>query len=107
LCRVSEGHPLEGPIQAILGLGLRRSEMIRLEWSDINFESGIVRVRGTKTSTAFREVPLPKKLERYLQTHSQTEWVSNVFCNTNSQPWNKDSLNSSLRRFRSRKKNTF
>jgi integrase len=107
LCRVIEGHPLEGPVQSVLGLGLRRNEMIRLEWSDINFEAGIVRVRGTKTSTAFREVPLPKKLAKYLRTHGQKENVSNVLCNTNGQAWNKDSLNSSLRRFRARKQVSF
>lgn len=107
LLKAIKGHSLEWPVQAILGLGLRRSEMIRLEWSDINFNVAIVRVRGTKTSTALREVPLPKKLAKYLQTHAQTEGVSNVFCNTNDQPWNKDSLNSSLRRFRASKQVPF
>lgn len=107
LCKLAEGHTLEGPIQAILGLGLRRSEMIRLEWSDINFDVAIVRVRGTKTSNAFREVPLPKKLAKYLRTHGKTDTVSNVLCNTNGQPWNKDSLNSSIRRFRASKQVPF
>lgn len=100
LLKAIKGHSLEGPVKAILGLGLRRSEMIRLEWSDINYDVAIVRVRGTKTSNALREVPLPKKLAKYLRTHGQTESVSNVLCNTNGQPWNKDSLNSSIRRFR-------
>jgi len=107
LCKVGKDHSLEGPIQAILGLGLRRSEMIRLKWSDINFKASIVRVRGTKTSNAFREVPLPKKLAKYLRTCDQSDGVSNVLCNTNGQPWNKDSLNSSIRRFRARQKLPF
>jgi len=102
-----KGHSLEGPVRTILGLGLRRSEMIRLEWSDINFDDSIVRVRGTKTSNALREVPLPKKLAKYLRTCDQTDGVSNVLCNTNGQPWNKDSLNSSIRRFRATKKLPF
>ena len=56
-----KGHPLEGPVRTVLGLGLRRAEMTGLEWRDINFDKRIVRVRGTKTKNALREVPLPTK----------------------------------------------
>jgi len=94
------GHPLEGPVCAILWLGLRRAEMFNLEWRDVNYESEMVRVRGTKTPNAFREVCLPPKLAKYLRSLKQSEVFPNVLLNTAGEPWNKDSLNSSIRRFR-------
>lgn len=101
LAKAIKGSALEGPVRTILGLGLRRSEMANLEWADINFDAGIVRVRGTKTVNAYREVPLPKTLERSFNGLESSESVPNVLLNTDGLPWNKDSLNSSLRRFRS------
>ena len=100
LLKATERHPLEGPVKTLLWLGLRRSEMMRLEWRDVNFELGIVRVRGTKTANAFREVRLPPKLASFFESLPQPDEHPNVLLNTNGEPWNKDSLNSSLRRFR-------
>lgn len=100
LLKAVKGHVLEGTVRTILGLGLRRSEMVRLEWRDINFNVDIVRVRGTKTDNALREVPLPKDLAKYFKKLHRSEEIPNVLCNTDGRPWNKDSLNSSLRRFR-------
>ena len=54
LLKAVKGHCLEGPVRTILGLGLRRGEMINIEWSDVNFGAKSVRVRGTKTANAFR-----------------------------------------------------
>jgi len=100
LLKAIKGRPLEGPVRVILGLGLRRSEMINLEWRDVNFDVDIIRVRGTKTSNALREVPLPKDLAKYFNSLEQSEDVPNVLRNTDGNAWNKYSLNSSLRRFR-------
>lgn len=99
LVKAVKDTALEGPIRTILGLGLRRSEMANLEWADINFDAGIVRVRGTKTLNAYREVPLPKTLKQYFSKLESSEVTSNVLVNTDGLPWNKDSLNSALRRF--------
>jgi len=95
-----KGHPLEGPVRTVLGLGLRRTEMTGLEWRDINFDKGIVRVRGTKTKNALREVPLPTKLARYFKGLKRSE-SPHVLLNTKGRPWCKDSLNCSIRRYRS------
>lgn len=103
LREVVKGCLLEGPVQTILGLGLRRSEMINLEWSDINFDAGIVRVRGTKTDRALREIPLPRMLASYFKTLKRLEQVQNVLLNDRQRPWNRNSLNSALRRFRAAK----
>ena len=99
LLKALRGHSLEGPVRTILGLGLRRSEMANLEWQDINLDVGIVRVRGTKTIGSYREVPLPKTLERFFLKLEKSEAVPNILHNTDGLPWNKASLNSSLRRF--------
>lgn len=100
LCKAVKGHPLEGPVRTILGLGLRRGEMANLEWRDINFDAGIVRACGTKTDRAFREVPLPKMLANYFHALDRSESMLHVLHNSDGEPWNKNSLSSSLRRFR-------
>ena len=78
LLKAAKGRALEGPVRVILGLGLRRSEMINLEWDDVNFDASIVRVRGTKTNHALREVPLPKDLAKYFKMLEQCEEIPNV-----------------------------
>ncbi|MCG7853934.1 MAG: tyrosine-type recombinase/integrase [Methanosarcinaceae archaeon] len=103
LRKATKDHLLEGPVRAILGLGLRRSEMINLEWSDINYDAGIVRVRGTKTDQALREIPLPGMLVAYFKKLKRLEDVQNVLLNGSGRPWNRNSLNSALRRFRAAK----
>ncbi len=82
LIKAVKGSPLEGPVRSILGLGLRRSEMANLKWTDINFDVNIVRVRGTKTVNAYREVPLPKTLKGYFKSLKKSEMVPNVLLNT-------------------------
>ena len=107
LLKATKGHPLEGPVRAILGLGLRRTEMACLEWPDLNFDIGIVRVRGTKTANAYREVPLPVRLADYFKSLPRSHSSPSLLLNSNGEPWNKDSLNSSLRRFHTAKKTRF
>ena len=107
LLRAVRGHPLEGAVQTVLSLGLRRTEMINLEWDDINFDVRIVRVRGTKTASAYREVVLPDGFVAYLKSLACSGTHPNVLLNSKGEPWNKDSLNSSLRRFRSAKRVPF
>ncbi len=100
LLKKSKGHSLEGPIRTILGLGLRRSEMINLEWDDLSFETGNVRVRGTKTSGSFRSVPMSSSLAKFFQTLPRSNEFPNVLLNGHNRPWNKHNLNTTLRRFR-------
>jgi len=107
LLKAIKGYILEGPVRTILGLGLRRAEMINLEWRDVNFDAEIIRVRGTKTNNAMREVPLPKELSKYFSKLPQSEEFPNLLLNSNGRPWNKSSLNSSLRRFHAAGKLSF
>ena len=107
LLRAIRGHPLEGPVRTIPGLGVRRAEMTGLQWADVNFEAGVVRVRGTKTAAAYRETPLPNQLAKYFRSLERSETAPNVLLNSDGEPWNKSSLNSSLRRFHAAKKTAF
>ncbi len=52
--------------------GLRRSEIIRLEWSDVNLDEGWLHVRAKrgwspKTNASERSVPLTEELLGYLK----------------------------------------
>jgi integrase len=63
-----------GKIQLFLALGaftgLRSSEVLRLEWSDINFERWIITVAPEKAKTATRRlVPVQPNLQKWLEPH--------------------------------------
>jgi integrase len=52
--------------------GLRRSELERLDWSEIDFNQGFVKVQAKKTKTAKRRLaPLLPNLKKWLQPHRQ------------------------------------
>lgn len=47
----------------LLYTGCRRSEGLRVRWEDIDFEKRLILIRGTKTKTSLRYVPLNTFLE--------------------------------------------
>lgn len=54
--------------------GCRRNEAATLRWQDIDFTRGVIRVRGTKTDAAAREVPLiPAARELLLKIRGRRE----------------------------------
>ena len=48
--------------------GCRRSEALSVRWDDINFNSKIIHIRGTKTAKSDRTVPLFPDCEKLLQS---------------------------------------
>jgi integrase len=61
---ISALHSVDNPhLKAMIVLaidaGLRRGEILKLEWSDIDFQAGLIKIRGTNTKTEReRLVPL-------------------------------------------------
>ena len=47
--------------------GARRSELARMTWQDIDWQRGIIQLRGTKTAAALRIVPLHDELRAILR----------------------------------------
>jgi integrase len=61
LVRKSRARWREAAADFIEGLaysGMRKEEAAMLNWSDINFDRGIMIIRGTKTETSSRTIPL-------------------------------------------------
>lgn len=89
-------------MQFALWTGLRTSELVALEWSDIDFKAGVVRVRRAivnkisklpKTKAGERDVKLfPPSLEALLNQKQFTFLAgSQVFSNPNTnKPWETD-----------------
>lgn len=100
LIKTVKGLPIEMPIIGILNLGIRRGELINLEWRDINFEKNMVRLRGTKTINAIREIPLPEKFKESLLTRPRPSIY--VFTNEQGERLTESMLASGLRRFRAK-----
>lgn len=66
----------------LLGLdsGLRRGEILKLEWKDIDFETGIIKVLGTNTKTQkTRKAPLTDRTKRELLSLGTYETSEKVF----------------------------
>lgn len=100
LLAAAAGSPLEGPVVGILNTGARKSEFAGLRWSDFNFEQGIVRIRGSKTPQAVRQVPLTETLSRYLSRFERPAGLEeHAFTNSDGEPWTASALSSALARF--------
>jgi integrase len=72
---LSDDIELRSKIEILLYTGLRRQELFSLQWRDIDFENGVIRLRPETTKTARpRTIPMFSNVRRifsYLQ--SQTE----------------------------------
>lgn len=83
-------------------LGLRRSELVKLRWEDVDFGRRVVLVRGARKNPnkteRRRAVPIPDALFAYLKNVEHTSEF--VFTNSHGQAWNLSSLHSGLVRFR-------
>ena len=92
LFQVSKGNVLEPIILLTVYYGLRRSEVLGLKWSNIDFKNNlisvahkVVRTKGDdgkttiakedrlKSSSSYRTMPLMDDLSRYLQELKQTQ----------------------------------
>jgi len=71
---------------AYLNTGLRKSELLNLKWSDINWKARIIHVLKTKGGKAI-EIPINRRLERILRSVTRHISSEYVFCKKNGKPW--------------------
>lgn len=90
LCRQMKGHWLEPIVKLALATGMRKSELIALEWSDIDFVRGVITVRHNvayvprlkfvpgppKTKTSERVISLTKFIKEELKTHLESQMTT-------------------------------
>jgi integrase len=107
LLKTAQGHKLEALITVALATGMRRGELLGLQWQDINFEDRSLQIRRSmvrlgnrgvvesqpKTLKSRRRVVLPQFVIEVLKQHrtrqleaqlrAGTAWQENdlVFCN--------------------------
>ena len=64
-----DDHPQAGPMMKLaLFSGLRRSEMFKLKWDDIDFEKGFIRLRNPKGKIS-QTIPLNDLARNLLESH--------------------------------------
>lgn len=66
LQRVS-GHYMRNLFEFYLYTGVRRCEALLLRWSDVDFESETILIRGTKTLASFRSLDMLPRVREILQ----------------------------------------
>lgn len=75
LLSVAEHHYAKNYIYLMLFCGLRPSETVRVQGKDIDAEHGILHVRGTKTKSADRLVPIPDRIIASLSGFKSEQYV--------------------------------
>ncbi len=74
-----KNHRLLNFYKFCLLTGCRRSEALNLMWSDIDFETDTLHIRGTKTATSDRYFPLSPMLKELLQSIKPKKGSKTVF----------------------------
>lgn len=90
-------HDFVYPMVALAAFtGMRRGEILRLRWSDVNFEAGLITARSRKQSRQVaetaRDIPMHAELRRVLESYQQRRTRGQfVVCKADSeQPLSKD-----------------
>lgn len=125
LVNAVKGTDLEVPMLIDLSLGLRRGELLALQWNDIDFEKNCVHIRHNivldkdrnivtkkpKSKSGDRVIALSPKLsvilkqarvkyfENKLKAGSKFQDNNLVVCKPDGSPYNPDSFSSKFRRF--------
>ncbi|TAH34299.1 MAG: site-specific integrase [Planctomycetota bacterium] len=93
---------LSAPLQAALFLGLRRSEIVKLRWVDVDLFRRVVNVRGARKNPQRAErrrpVPIPPELLPYFKRAPRRGEFA--FANSDGNPWDTRSIHCAMKRFR-------
>ena len=72
--------------------GLRLSELITLQWQDIDFKNAVLRVMDSKTPKGIRRIPLNKEALKILNNLPRYEGNEFVFASPHGGSWHGDVL---------------
>jgi len=73
-------------VEVFILTGLRREELFRLKWSDIDFRLGVVHITKTKSGKP-RQIPLNGRLRAIFKTLPRHIASDRVFCQSDGKPW--------------------
>jgi integrase len=63
----NSGTPLRHIIMVAINTGMRKSEILNLEWDQVNLESGFITVVAQKSKTRrIRRIPLNRSMSEFL-----------------------------------------
>lgn len=66
--------------------GMRRGEMFKLKWNDIDFQRGFIAIRNPKGGVS-QKIPLNEQARQVLENHPKTEGKENVFLRPDGEPF--------------------
>ena len=69
----ASGDRLEALAVLVLAVGLRQGEALDLRWSDVDLDTGVLRVVKAKTAAGVRQVALPAFVVTCLRDHRQKQ----------------------------------
>ncbi len=73
LLKAARGDRLEALYVLAVHTGMRQGELLGLKWDDVDLDTGVLRVRGTKTVRSRRSVKLSQTALRALHGHLQRQ----------------------------------
>ncbi len=66
--------------------GMRRGEMFKLKWDDIDFQRGFIAIKNPKGGVS-QKIPLNEQARQVLENHPKTEGKENVFLRPDGEPF--------------------
>ena len=66
--------------------GMRRGEMFKLKWNDIDFQRGFIAIRNPKGGVS-QKIPMNEQARQVLKNHPKTEGKENVFLRPDGEPF--------------------
>jgi len=93
----TEREQLRGLVMTALYAGLRRSELLRLQWSHLDFERGKLHVKGQTKTYRERTVPMHRALAEVLQALPRRG--EHLFPSPTGKPWQASNLDKLRRHY--------
>ncbi|MGA9111643.1 MAG: integrase, partial [Smithella sp.] len=66
--------------------GMRRGEMFKLKWNDIDFQRGFIAIKNPKGGVS-QKIPMNEQARQVLENHPKTEGKENIFLRPDGEPF--------------------